>query len=116
MKATSGRGVDVAYDTAGSNAALANAVNVARPGGRVVIVGIPVDENTTFNASVARSKGLSILLQRRSHAVYARAIRMVNRGQIDVRSLVSHTFPLADTKKAFEFAEQRTGLKVVITP
>jgi L-iditol 2-dehydrogenase len=116
MNATGGRGVDVAYDCAGSNATVANAMTVARPGGRVVIVGIPVDENTMFNASVARGKGLTIAMQRRSHPTYQRAIRLIDRGLIDVHALVSHTFPLTDAKKAFEFAEKRNGLKIVIKP
>jgi L-iditol 2-dehydrogenase len=116
MKATGGRGVDVAFECAGHNDALAVCMNVARSGGRVVIVGIPIDENTTFNASVARAKGLSIMMQRRSHPTYAQGMRLVQAGLANIRDIVSHEFPLADTVKAFEFAEKRKGLKIVIKP
>ena len=116
MQATGGRGVDIAFETAGHNDALANATIVAVPGGRVVIVGIPVDERTVFNASICRGKGLSIMLQRRSHPVYPRAIRLVRSGLVDIHALVSHEFPLAEATHAFEFAEKRGGLKVVIKP
>lgn len=116
MKATGGRGVDVAFEAAGHNDALAVCTNVTHAGGRVVIVGIPADENTTFNASVARGKGLSYLLQRRSHPEYPRTLRMLKSGLIDIGSIVSHEFALADAAEAFDFAEKRKGLKIVIHP
>ena len=116
MQASGGRGVDVAFETAGHNDALAAAIATAIPGGRVVMVGIPVDERWVFNASVARSKGLSIMIQRRSHPVYARAIRLVQSGLVNIRDIVSHEFPLSDAVNAFDFAEKRKGLKIVIRP
>jgi len=116
LNATGGRGVDVTFETAGSNEALRAAINTTIPGGRVVIVGIPLDERTEFNASTARGKGLSILLQRRSHAEYRRAVRLVESGLVDVRSVVSHEFPLSDAVNAFTFAEKRSGLKIVVLP
>jgi len=116
MKATNRRGVDVAFETAGHNDALSTATLTARPGGRIVIVGIPVDERVVFNASVVRGKGLSLMVQRRSHPEYPRAIRLVQSGLIDLRSVVSHQFPLSDGASAFAFAEKRGGLKVLICP
>lgn len=116
MAATGGRGVDVAFEAAGHNDALAVCTNVTRPGGRVVIVGIPVDENTTFNASVARGKGLSYMLQRRSHPEYPRTLRMLKSRLIDIGPIVSHEFPLTDAVRAFDFAEKRKGLKIVLRP
>ena len=116
MEATGGQGVDVAFEAAGHNDALAVAVKAARAGGRVVILGIPIDENTAFNASVARSKGLSIMMQRRSHPVYAQGMRLIEAGLADIGSIVSHEFPLTDIANAFAFGHRRGGLKVVIRP
>ena len=115
--ATSGEeGVDVAFEAAGENAAVETAVASACPGATVVLVGIPADERTTFKASTARRKGLTIKLCRRMKNTYPRAIRLVEKGLVDVRSLVTHRFPIDEYRQAFTVAERREGLKVVIEP
>jgi L-iditol 2-dehydrogenase len=63
---------------------------------------------------VARRKGLTIKLVRRMKHTYPRAIEMVSKGLVDVRSLVTHCFPLEQAAQAFDVAERRVGLKVVI--
>lgn len=114
--ATDGRGVDVAFEAANHNAAVEAAVVAARHGARVVLVGIPSDDRTGFSASTARRKGLTILLTRRMKFTYRRAIDLVAQGQVDVRSLVTHRFPLDEYDAAFSTALHREGLKVVIEP
>jgi L-iditol 2-dehydrogenase len=106
--------VDVAFECAGVNPAVEDAIAAVKPGGRVVLVGIPGDDRTSFTASVARRKGLTILLSRRMKDTYSRAIRMVEAGLIDVRGLVTHRFSLADASEAFAVAQRREGLKVMI--
>lgn len=106
--------VDVSFECAGVNAAVDDAVNAVRNGGRVILVGIPSDDRTSFSASVARSKGLTIKLSRRMKHTYPRAIRLVENGLVDVRSLVTHRFALANIGDAFAFAQTRAGLKVMI--
>jgi L-iditol 2-dehydrogenase len=113
---THGRGVDVAFEVAGANAAVEAAIAVVKPGARVVLVGIPDDDRTTFTASVARRKGLTIKLSRRMKHTYPRAIELAASGKIDLRSLVTHRFSLAEFQKAFAVAQRREGLKVVIEP
>ena len=74
------------------------------------------DDRTSFQASVARRKGLTIKMVRRMKNTYPRAIRLVESGMIDVRSLVTHRFPLEKTAEAFAVAERREGLKILIEP
>jgi len=114
LAATNRRGVDVAFEVAGENDAVETAVAAAKPGARVVLVGIPADDRTTFAASTARRKGLTIKLVRRMKHTYPRAIALVEHGLVDVRSLVTHRFPLTEAKPAFVEAEKRSGLKVVV--
>jgi L-iditol 2-dehydrogenase len=114
MAATKGRGVDVAFEVAGENAAVDTAINAVRPGGRVILAGIPRDDQTAFVASTARRKGLTLKLVRRMKHTYPRAIQLVESGQVDVHSLVTHTFPFEQATEAFTFASRREGLKVVI--
>jgi len=102
MKATNGRGVDVAFEAAGAAETPDQAAHVARPGGKVVVVGIPSDNTMTMTASVVRRKGLTIKLVRRMKHTYPRAIRMVQKGIVDVKPLATHFFPLERINEAFE--------------
>jgi L-iditol 2-dehydrogenase len=111
-----GRGVDVAFEVAGTDEAVEAALIAVRPGGRVVLVGIPGGDRTSFPASLARRKGVTIALSRRMNNVYPRAIRLVEQGRVDVSSLVTDRFPLRQAGKAFDSAVERTGLKVVVEP
>jgi L-iditol 2-dehydrogenase len=111
---TGKQGVDVAFEAAGDNAAVEAAIAAAKPGGKVILVGIPPDDRTTFTASTARRKGLTIKLVRRMKHTYPRAIRLVESGMVDVRSLVTARFPLAKAAEAFAVAARREGIKVVI--
>jgi L-iditol 2-dehydrogenase len=108
-------GVDVAFEIAGTDAAVHLAMTAARPGARVVLAGIPDADRTTFQASLARRKGLSLVLARRMNDVYPRAIDLVRRGRVDVASLVSHRYPLDGIADAFRTAAARDGLKVIVT-
>ncbi len=114
--ATNQRGVDVGFEAAGENEAVETAMAVTRKGGRVVLSGIPADDWTAFTASTARRKGLTIKLVRRMKHTYPRAIRLVERGLVDVRSLVTHRFPLEESREAYSVAQRREGLKVIIEP
>jgi L-iditol 2-dehydrogenase len=116
MAATHKRGVDVVFEAAGENAAVEAAMAIAKPGGTVVLVGIPSDDRTSFTASVARRKGLTIRMSRRMKHTYPRAIHLVERGMVDVRSMVTHQFTLAESSTAFGMALRREGLKIVVNP
>ena len=111
-----GQDVDVAFEVAGENAAVETAVAAVKPGGRVILAGIPADDRTSFPASIARRKGLTFKLVRRMKFTYPRAIQLVESGQVDVRSLVTRTFPLEQAQQAFTIAQRREGLKVIIVP
>lgn len=112
--ATRGRGVDVAFEVAGEQEAVDDAFAAVLPGGKVILTGIPSEDRTSFSASVARRKGLTIKLVRRMKHTYPRAIELVSKGLVDVRSLVTHRFPLAGAREAFRVAARREGLKVMI--
>jgi len=116
LEATGGRGAGLVLEVAGNDAAVGVCVEVARPGGVVVLVGIPEQDATTFRASVARRKGLTLKLTRRMKEMYPRTTGLVERGVVDVASIVSHTYPLDRTAEAFVAAQERRGLKVVVTP
>jgi len=112
--ATGGRGVHVAFEMAGEQEAVDDAFAAVSPGGKVILAGIPSIDETSFTASIARRKGLTIKLVRRMKHTYPRAIELVSKGLVDVRSLVTHRFSIERAAEAFEIARRREGLKVMI--
>jgi L-iditol 2-dehydrogenase len=112
--ASAARGLDVVFEVAGNQQAVEAAIATAVPGGKVILTGIPTDDKTSFPASVARRKGLTLKLVRRMKHTYPRAIELVSKGMVDVRSLVTHCFDLEHAAQAFETAQRRDGIKVMI--
>jgi L-iditol 2-dehydrogenase len=108
------RGVHAAFEAAGENDAVETACAAARPGGKVILVGIPAVDHITFTASTARRKGLTLKLVRRMKNTYPRAISLVDKGKVDLLSLITQRYPLVQASQAFEVASQRSGIKVVV--
>jgi L-iditol 2-dehydrogenase len=117
MDATGGRGVDVAFDVSGSDDAIDTAIATVRPGGTVVLVGIPSTDRSSFDAATARRKGVTIRMCRRMlpHDL-GRAARLAERGQIHLGSLITERFSLDEGAAAFASLIRRSGLKVVVEP
>ena len=110
-------GLDVAFEIAGDDDAVATALDTLRPGGLLVLVGIPAGDRTSFAASVARRKGLTIALCRRMRPRHLeRAIELAERRDLELASLVTDRFPLARGAEAFAALGERRGLKVVVEP
>ena len=102
MTLTQGRGVDVAFDTARSAETPALACRATRPAGRCVLTGISGNDEDPFPVSDARRKELAVYWCRRFRHNYPVAMQLVASGQIDVRALLTHSFPLERAGEAFE--------------
>jgi L-iditol 2-dehydrogenase len=115
---TDGRGVDVVLEATNSPIGPQHAAEVARIGGRVILVGIPEGDEINLKASTVRRKGLTFKMSRRMKHVYPRAIHMVERGLVKLKPLVTHSFPLERAAEAFALqADYRDGvLKSMIHP
>lgn len=115
-QATGGRGVDVAIEAAWADHSIQWAAEMARLGGRLVLVGIPGNNRLEMNHATARRKGLTIRMSRRMKHVYPRAIRLVQSGAVNLRSMVSHRFPLEEAARAFALNDAYADqvVKVVI--
>ena len=110
-------GVDVAFEASGDGDALAAAIRVTRPGGRVVLVGIPADDQTTLPASAVRRKELTFVVCRRMTPTdLTRAVGLVNSNHVSLDGLVTDVFELRDAPAAFAALARRRGLKVVVRP
>ncbi len=115
---TKGRGVDLVFEAAWADHSVAQAAEMARLGGRVVLVGIPSDDVLTMKHSTARRKGLTILLSRRMKHTYPRAIHLATAqpDRVALDDLISHRFPLIQAPDAFalNLAYADSVLKIII--
>ena len=108
---------DVAFEVAGTDRSLANAIASARPGGLVVLIGIPDGDRTSFEAAAARRKELTLHLCRRMTADdLPRAIRLAEERRVDLAPLITARYPLTESATAFHALVERRGLKVVVEP
>jgi L-iditol 2-dehydrogenase len=110
-------GLAVVFDCAGTDESLHEALVALAPGGRVVLVGVPEEDRTSFVASLARRKEASLLTSRRVLPTdLERAAAMVGTAEVDLGPLVTHRFPMSAADSAFETLVARTGIKVIIQP
>jgi L-iditol 2-dehydrogenase len=117
-EATQGRGVDVAFEAAGEIDTPQQAVTLARRGGHVMLVGIPPEDKLPLTPSTARRKGLTLRFVRRMKHTYPRAITLVEQGRLDLRSLITHHFPLERIVEALELVDAYADgvIKAIIKP
>ncbi len=112
---TGGRGVDVAIEAAWSDHTVQQAAEMARYGGRLVLVGIASDDKIALQHSVARRKGLTIIMSRRMKHTYPRAIQLASSGKVKLDELVSHQYDLSRTAEAYaNNAAYERGINKVI--
>ncbi|MBM3333420.1 alcohol dehydrogenase catalytic domain-containing protein [Candidatus Sumerlaeota bacterium] len=98
---TGERGVDLVFEAAGSDESPALSMNLAAPGGKVFLVGIPPSDQIVFSAGVSRRRGLTVYVVRRSRNTLHRALSLLERGLLEADRLVTHRFPLSQCERAF---------------
>lgn len=114
-RAFSGReGVDLVIETAGTAAAVKQAVDLCRPGGRIVLTGLP-HEATELNFFWVVRRELRILGSMIYQDEFHEAMRLLSVGAVSVGPLVTHRFPLPEIQHAFEAHRSRDAIKVALT-
>ncbi len=105
--------LDVLFECSGAAPALRAALEVLRPRGTLVQLGLGGDVTLPQNLVVA--KELTLCGSFRFHAEYALAVRLINEGRIDLRPLLSGIYPLSRAREAFEqAADRRRSMKVLL--
>jgi L-iditol 2-dehydrogenase len=109
-------GLDVVFECAGEQEALDQGVELLKPGGALLVVGIPEVDRVTFDINLLRRHELRILNVRRQNECVAPAIDLVASGRADIRPLVTHHFRLEETPQAFDLVSARRDgvLKAII--
>lgn len=113
LKLTGNRGVDVVIEASGSPKALQQALDVVRPGGRIVLVGYPPSEVPILIDKILM-KELDILGVHRYANVFQTAIKLVSSGRVNVKALVTQVFPFERIIEGFRAHIDRIGNPIKI--
>ena len=102
-EATDGWGADVVFECSGAAPAILGMAAHARPGGAIVLVGMPVDP-VPVDIVALQAKELRVETVFRYANVYDRAIALIASGKVDLKPLISASIPFADSIAGFDRA------------
>jgi L-idonate 5-dehydrogenase len=97
--------IDVAFEASGNEAALRTAIELVRPGGTIMQIGVGGETKLPMNVLVAKEIALRGTF--RFHAEFHLAVEMMAKGIADVKPVISDQLPFTDAVKAFELASDR---------
>jgi L-iditol 2-dehydrogenase len=104
-------GVDCVLECCGQQDALDQALDILKPGGQLVIVGIPREDLIHFSADKFRRKEITIKYIRRQNKCVQPAIDLIASGKVNTDLLITHQFSLEQAQKAFDLlTDYRDGV------
>jgi len=109
-------GLDIVFECCGKQEAMDQAVTLLKPGGRIIIVGIPEFDTWTLNTHEIRRKEITIINIRRQVHCTEEALDLIDKDLLDVSSMHTHTFNYRQSEEAFELVSgyRDGGMKAMI--
>lgn len=95
-------GLDVAFECAGQQETVDECIDILRPGGTLVLTGIPRFDRVSLPIDVMRRKEITIVNIRRQNEFTQKAVDLISSGRVNVDFMVTHHFTLEETQKAFD--------------
>jgi L-iditol 2-dehydrogenase len=95
-------GLDIAFECCGKQEAFDQAVDLLKPGGKLVVVGIPEFDRWSMNVETTRRKEISLQFIRRQVDCVEETLELMENGSINIDNMVTHRFPFDKTKEAFD--------------
>ena len=105
-EATNQAGADITFEAVGSPRTLETAMELVRPSGRVIAVGVNVTEHIPFNMMLAQSREATVIPIYLGRNAFGEAIELLSSGGIQGDRLVSHRFPLERAAEGMDTALQ----------
>ena len=110
-------GVDVVFEMSGAPQAIADAIRIARNGGRVILFGIPSRPvEMDFATAIFKNLTVQAVSGRRIFATWYRTRRLLESGAVDLRPLITHEYSLEDWEQVFAKLEAGEACKIVVYP
>lgn len=95
-------GVDVVYECAGQQETIDQAIDLLKPGGRLMLIGILRTDRVSFCIDKARRKEITLVNVRRQNKCTQTAIDLIASGKVNADFMVTHRFTLDRVKDAFD--------------
>ncbi len=95
-------GPDIVFECCGQNDAMNNAIDLVKPGGKIMIVGIPEFNNWNLPADKMRRKEITTINVRRQNHCTGEAIQMITNKSVDISGMVTHRFAFENAKSGFD--------------
>jgi len=94
--------LDVVFECCGKQEAIDQAIEILKPGGKLMIIGIPEFKRWSFDVDTLRRKEITIINVRRQVGCVETALEMMEKGLVDVSLMPTHRFSFNETQKAFK--------------
>ena len=98
--------LDIVFECCGQQDAMEQAIKLLKPGGKIVLVGIPEFDFWSIPTDQIRRKELNIQNVRRQNNCVQPALDMIAEGKVDIDQLVTHHYPFVRTKEAFDLVDK----------
>lgn len=98
--------LDVVFECCGQQEAADQALELLKPGGKLMLIGIPEFERWSFSSDLMRRKEIIIQNVRRQNETLAETLNMIATAKMNVAPMVTHRFPFAATKAAFDLVSE----------
>jgi L-iditol 2-dehydrogenase len=95
-------GMDIIFECCGQQEAFDEAIDLLKPGGKLMGLGIPEFDTWSMNVEKTRRKELTIQFVRRQEDCAEVSLELMQTGKIDVSNMITHRFPFEKTKEAFD--------------
>jgi L-iditol 2-dehydrogenase len=103
--------IDVVFECCGKQEAMDQAVDLLKPGGKLIIVGIPEFDKWSISTDKTRTKEITLQNIRRQVNCVELALEMMGNNKINVENMVTHKFPFDHAKEAFDIvADYKDGV------
>lgn len=97
--------LDVVFECCGQQETMDNAIEMLKPGGKLMVIGIPEFDRWSFSADKARRKELSIIHIRRQNNCTHETLELLAEKKVDGSAMITHRFDFKDVAKAFDMVK-----------
>jgi L-iditol 2-dehydrogenase len=94
--------LDIVFECCGQQEAVDQAIKLLKPGGKLLIIGIPEFDRWSFPTDDFRRKEIAVQNVRRQNECTHDVLELIANKEVDVKPMVTHHFPFEQTDKAFE--------------
>jgi L-iditol 2-dehydrogenase len=98
--------LDVVFECCGQAEAVDNALAMLKPGGKLMMIGIPETDSLPFNMDNMRRKEICVQNVRRQNHCVQPSLDMIANKDFDVNIMTTHRFRFPQTKEAFDLVDK----------